>query len=149
MEMSKQPLRDFESRLGNQSAALESVAPRRACLFTATAAMTGAGCYEMYEVLQVGGVTMLEWAVLLLFVPLFAWIAFSFMSALAGFAVLLLRSRDPLGIDPDAPLPSIGAGMQCCCRPTTKTLTGSWLDFVRCTSWSASPDTVQGSTGLC
>jgi membrane glycosyltransferase len=109
MEMSKQPLRDFESRPGNQSAALESVAPRRACLFTATAAMTGAGCYEMYEVLQVGGVTMLEWAVLLLFVPLFAWIAFSFMSALAGFAVLLLRSRDPLGIDPDAPLPSIGS----------------------------------------
>jgi membrane glycosyltransferase len=109
MAMSKQPLQDFESRPGNQSAALESVAPRRACIFTATAAMTGAGCYEMYEVLQVGGVTMLEWAVLLLFVPLFAWIAFSFMSALAGFAVLLLRSRDPLGIDPDAPLPSIGS----------------------------------------
>ena len=109
MEMSKQPLRDFESRPGNQSAALQSVAPRRACVFTATAAMTGGGCYEMYEVLQVGGVTMLEWAVLLLFVPLFAWIAFSFMSALAGFAVLLLRSRDPLGIDPDAPLPSIGS----------------------------------------
>jgi membrane glycosyltransferase len=109
MAMSKQPLQDFESRPGNQSAALESVAPRRACIFTATAAMTGAGCYEMYEVLQVGGVTMLEWAVLLLFVPLFAWIAFSFMSALAGFAVMLLRSRDPLGIDPDAPLPSIGS----------------------------------------
>src|SRR5258707_10802797 len=71
--------------------------------------MTGAGCYEMYEVLQVGGVTMLEWAVLLLFAPLFAWIAFSFMSALAGFAVLLLRSREPLGIDPDASLPSIGS----------------------------------------
>jgi membrane glycosyltransferase len=109
MAMSKQPLQDFGSMPGNQSAALESVALRRACIFTATAAMTGAGCYEMYEVLQVGGVTMLEWAVLLLFVPLFAWIAFSFMSALAGFAVLLLRSREPLGIDPDAPLPSIGS----------------------------------------
>ena len=107
MAMSKQPLRDFESRAGNQSAALESVALRRACIFAGTAAMTGAGCYEMYEVLQVGGVTMLEWTVLFLFVPLFAWIAFSFMSALAGFAVLLLRTRDPLGIDPDAPLPSI------------------------------------------
>src|SRR5438552_2609053 len=107
MAMSKQPLRDFESRAGDQSAALESVALRRACIFAGTAAMTGAGCYEMYEVLQVGGVTMLEWTVLFLFVPLFAWIAFSFMSALAGFAVLLLRTRDPLGIDPDAPLPSI------------------------------------------
>jgi membrane glycosyltransferase len=109
MAMSKQPLRGFESRAGNQSTALESVALRRACIFAGTAAMTGAGCYEMYEVLQVGGVTMLEWTVLFLFVPLFAWIAFSFMSALAGFAVLLVRTRDPLGIDPDAPLPSIGS----------------------------------------
>src|SRR6266404_3057697 len=109
MAMSRQPLQEFESRTGDQSAALESVALRRACIFTGTAAMTGAGCYEMYQVLQVGGVTMLEWTVLCLFVTLFAWIAFSFMSALAGFAVLLFRSRDPLGIDPDAPLPSIGS----------------------------------------
>ena len=69
--------------------------------------MTSAGCYEMYQVLQVGGVTILEWMVLVLFVLLFAWIAFSFMSALAGFAVLLFRIKDPLGIDPDAPLPLI------------------------------------------
>ena len=47
--------------------------------------------------------------VLVLFVMLFAWIAFSFMSALAGFAVLLFPTSDPLGIDPDAPLPSIGS----------------------------------------
>ena len=67
--------------------------------------MTLAGCYEMYEVLKVGGITFLEAVVLVLFVLLFAWIAFSFTSALAGFAVLLVRQRDPLGIDPDAPLP--------------------------------------------
>jgi membrane glycosyltransferase len=46
--------------------------------------------------------------VLALFVLLFAWIAFSFMSTVAGFLVLLLRMKDPLGIDPEAPLPSIG-----------------------------------------
>src|ERR1700680_4149416 len=63
----------------------------------------------MYQVLNVGGVTALEWIVLCLFVLLFAWIAFSFMSTLAGFVVLLFRTRDPLGIDPDAPLPSIGS----------------------------------------
>jgi membrane glycosyltransferase len=45
--------------------------------------------------------------VLGLFVLLFAWIAFSFMSNLAGFFVLLFRMRDPLGIDVKAPLPSI------------------------------------------
>ena len=61
----------------------------------------------MYQVLQVGGITILEAMVLALFVLLFAWIAFSFMSALAGFVVLLFRRRDALGIDPATPLPSV------------------------------------------
>ena len=61
------------------------------------------------KVVQVGGVTVLEWMVLALFVTLFAWIAFSFSSALAGFAVLFFSSKDPLGIDPHAPLPPIAS----------------------------------------
>jgi membrane glycosyltransferase len=61
----------------------------------------------MYQVLSVGGVTALEYIVLVLFVLLFAWVAFSFMSALAGFLVLLLRAPDPLGIDATAALPPI------------------------------------------
>ena len=64
---------------------------RRAFVLTGTAILTAAGCYEMYRVLQVGGVTVLESFILVLFVLLFAWIAFSFMSALAGFVVLLAR----------------------------------------------------------
>src|SRR6202163_482607 len=107
MAMSKQPLRGFQTTQPNQNAALDSVALRRAGIFAGTAALTAAGCYEMYEVLQVGGVTALEWMVLFLFVPLFAWIAFSFMSGLAGLGVLLFRAKDTLGIDPGAPLPRI------------------------------------------
>jgi membrane glycosyltransferase len=106
--MSKQALRGFQSRAGSRQDGVNSVALRRVVIFIGTAAMTGVGCYEMYEVLQVGGVTTIEWMVLFLFVLLFAWIAFSFMSALAGFTVLLFRTRDPLGIDPASPLPSIG-----------------------------------------
>jgi membrane glycosyltransferase len=82
---------------------------RRVYILIGTAAMTAAGGYEMYEVLQVGGVTILEAMVLGLFVMLFAWVAFSFMSALAGFAMLLVRGRDALAIEPDAPLPSISS----------------------------------------
>ena len=108
LAMSKQQLRGAQPRKGEGRPALAPVVGfRRACIFVGTALMTSAGCYEMYQVLQVGGVTILEWIVLVLFVLLFAWIAFSFMSALAGFAVLLFRIKDPLGIDPDAPLPLI------------------------------------------
>jgi membrane glycosyltransferase len=84
-------------------------AGRRAYIFTGTAAITAGGCYEMYEVVNVGGVTSLEWMVLFLFVLLFAWIAFSFMSSLTGFLVLLFRARNPLGIDPSAPLPAVAS----------------------------------------
>ena len=89
--------------------ASRSTAFRRAAIFIATVAITAGGCYEMYQVVNVGGVTSLEWMVLVLFALLFAWIALSFMSSLAGFAVLLFKARDPLGIDPAAPLPAIGS----------------------------------------
>ena len=107
LPMSAQQLRNFQRSDRERNAALTSIPFRRACIFAGTAALTAAGAYEMYQVLQVGGVTVLEWMVLVLFVLLFAWVAFSFMSALAGFAVLLFRRGDPLGIDPDAPLPDI------------------------------------------
>ena len=108
LPMSRQQLHRAHPPRANGTAALASrLGFRRACIFVGTAAMTAAGCYEMYEVLQVGGVTILEWMVLVLFVLLFAWIAFSFMSALAGFVVLLFRMKDPLGIDPSAALPAV------------------------------------------
>jgi membrane glycosyltransferase len=80
---------------------------RRVLIFTGTVALTAAGGYEMYEVLQVGGVTILEGMVLGLFAMLLAWIAFSFMSALAGFTVLLFRARESLQIEAEGPLPTI------------------------------------------
>jgi membrane glycosyltransferase len=107
MAMSTQALHDFPDRNRVAESAPAPVSLRRAYILIGTAVLTLAGCYEMYDVLKVGGVTTLEAMVLGLFVLLFAWIAFSFMSNLAGFFVLLLRMRDPLGIDVKAPPPSI------------------------------------------
>jgi membrane glycosyltransferase len=109
LPMPEQQLRAFHRGNIETNAANMPVAFRRAFIFAGTAAMTIAGCYEMYEVLSVGGVTALEWMVLVLFVLLFAWIAFSFMSSLAGFFILLFRRKDPLGIDPEAPLPLLSS----------------------------------------
>jgi membrane glycosyltransferase len=108
MQMSTQQLRIF--RHGERGTGTPAhMQLRRTLIFVITIVLTGVGCYEMYEVVQVGGVTTLEWMVLVLFVTLFAWIAFSFSSALAGFAVLFFSSKDPLGIDPQAPLQPIAS----------------------------------------
>ena len=76
----------------------------RGCSFSAAAsALTVYGAHEMYKVVDVGGVTPLEWALLILFVANFSWIALAFTSALAGFFWLLLR-RAPKPSSPPAAL---------------------------------------------
>ncbi|MFL6819149.1 MAG: glucans biosynthesis glucosyltransferase MdoH [Bradyrhizobium sp.] len=117
LPMHTQQLRYFSRNKQQANAETGSVALRRGFILAGTGAMTVAGCYEMYRVLEVGGVTVLEWLVLALFVLLFAWVAFSFMSALAGFAVLLFRARDPLGINIDEPIAPV-AGRTAMLLPT-------------------------------
>ena len=80
---------------------------RRAALLAATAALTALAAYQMYLVFAVGAFTVLETAVLVLFVLLFAWVAFSFCTACIGFVALILGRGRTLGIDPDAPLPAL------------------------------------------
>lgn len=80
---------------------------RRLFIFVGTALLTAAGGYGMYEVVEVGGVTFLEAVLLALFLVLLAWVAFSFMSALAGFFVLLTRRPAGLPLDSTGPLPAV------------------------------------------
>ncbi|WP_333968659.1 hypothetical protein [Bradyrhizobium sp. CCBAU 45384] len=87
--------------------AAPAMAWRRGLILLATAALTGAGGYEMYRVLEVGGVTVLEAMVLALFLVLLAWVAFSFASAVAGFFVLLAHRSGAFA--PDAELPAIAS----------------------------------------
>lgn len=82
---------------------------RRGLILLSTAALTGAGGYEMYRVLQVGGVTVLEAMVLALFLVLLAWVAFSFASAVAGFFVLLAHRPDGDSSAPGSELPAIAS----------------------------------------
>jgi len=73
---------------------------RRALVLGGAVAVTGIAAYQMYLVLGVGGLTLLEGVILALFVVLFAWIALALVSALCGFASLLAgggRRLDPAG----------------------------------------------------
>lgn len=79
------------------------LAGRRLFVFGGALLLTAFAGYEMYRVLDVGGLTALEALVLVLFVILFAWIGLSFMTVLGG----LMAPRYPLGIRPDGPLPPL------------------------------------------
>jgi membrane glycosyltransferase len=80
---------------------------RRAYILGGTLAMTAGGASEMHRALAVGGLTLLELLVLVLFVALFAWIAFSFVSAVAGFVSLLARGGLGLGVAREGELPAL------------------------------------------
>ena len=58
-------------------------------------ALTVYGGWQMYRVIDVGGVTALKWALLALFLLNFSWIALSFCSAVVGFVLLLNKRPTP------------------------------------------------------
>ena len=64
---------------------------RRAYILGGTGALTVLATYQMWRVLRVEGVSVLEGVLLALFAALFAWIAQSFLGALAGFVLVLSR----------------------------------------------------------
>ena len=63
--------------------------------------LTGYGTFEMYKVVSVTSVTVLQWLLLALFSINFSWIALAFSSALIGFFALLKKGTPPA---PAAPL---------------------------------------------
>ena len=149
LPMSSQQLRAFQ-RGEREARTAGYMLIRRAFIFIGTAALTSAGCYEMYEVVQVGGVTFLEWMVLVLFVTavrLDCVLVHVCAGWLRGAAV---RRQGPAWHRsvPRRCRPS-PAGMRCCCRPIMKTLIASWPACGRCTSRLSRPDGAQASTGSC
>jgi membrane glycosyltransferase len=66
---------------------------RLGVIVLAAALITGLAAYEMYNTLNVSGMTALEWAVLVLFCLNFAWISSASATAFAGFFNLLGARR--------------------------------------------------------
>jgi membrane glycosyltransferase len=70
----------------------------RLCVFGGGLLVTIFGAYEIYGVVSVGGVTILEWLLLILFLLNFSWIALAFSSAIVGFFSLLLNDHGTLKV---------------------------------------------------
>lgn len=68
---------------------------RRAGVLAAVFGTTAAGALLMLGIMAGDGVTLLEGAILALFVPTFAWISLAFWNGVLGFTLQLLR-LDPL-----------------------------------------------------
>jgi membrane glycosyltransferase len=61
-------------------------------------ALTVWGGYQMFLVIDVGGITLLKWALLVLFLANFSWIALSFAAAIVGFLHLLVGRPRPAAL---------------------------------------------------
>ncbi len=89
LAMPIQSLRTAPPRRGRPATEPRLIGLRRTLVLGGAVAMTVEATHEMYRVLAVNGPTALAIVMLALFVALFAWIALSFTSALAGFLSLL------------------------------------------------------------
>ena len=65
----------------------------RLFVFGGGLALTVYGASEMYGVINIGAITTLKWALLVLFICNFSWIAIAFTSGILGFFWLLLHGR--------------------------------------------------------
>jgi membrane glycosyltransferase len=75
----------------------------RVLVFSASALLTGLGTHEIYKVVSPAGITSLQVIFAALFAVTFAWIAFSCVSAVWGFAVLsFVGQRDAKLAEPEA-----------------------------------------------
>jgi membrane glycosyltransferase len=89
LAMPTQSLRQTPKRAGRFASSPRAMGLRRFLVIGGAIVMTGFGTHEMYRVLAVNGTTPLAIFMLALFVALFAWIALSFTSAIAGFVSVM------------------------------------------------------------
>ena len=96
LAMPTQSLRRFEASKRRKPAAphlWRTPWLSRLFVFGGGLALTVYGASEMYGVINIGAITTLKWALLVLFICNFSWIAIAFTSGLLGFFWLLLHGR--------------------------------------------------------
>lgn len=89
LAMPTQSLRTAPNRIGQFASSPRAIGLRRFLVIGSALALTGFATREMYRVLAVNGATPLAIFMLALFIALFAWIALSFTSAIAGFVSVM------------------------------------------------------------
>ena len=107
MDMPEQDLRRYAGPRRALATRMRLMWLRRLLVIVPAVGMTVFAAHEMWRVLTVGGVTVLIGVLLALFVALFAWIALSFTSAVAGFVSCLGRGGLRLGITREGPVPAL------------------------------------------
>src|SRR6185437_657095 len=105
--MPEQTLRQGSLKVRRHRTSPRMIGLRRLYILGGTMAMTAVATRMMWRVLSGNGISVLEACLLVLFVGLFAWIALSFASAVAGFLTAVFDRGYRLGIDPDKPLPTV------------------------------------------
>lgn len=107
LAMPIQTLREGRTPAERLPSAPQGMAWRRSIVIGGSAVLTLVAAYQIWWVLRGAGTDLLEVMLLLLFIALFAWIAQAFVSAVAGFALLLSRRRARLGVSAHGPLPML------------------------------------------
>ncbi len=108
LDMPVRPLSDWTDKVRAVATAPSDVARRRLIMAAGTLLAAGLSWSATYQTVALGGLTRLEVICLALLAPLFLALSLWFCTAVAGFAILLGKPRDPLEIDGDAPLPRLG-----------------------------------------
>ncbi len=100
LAMPTQSLRHYDKTLRRRASsnAKGGTYLARLLIFGGALLLTYYGAYEMYKVVSLGGTTTFEWALLVLFVANFSWIALAFTSSAVGFLWMLFLAPKPLGI---------------------------------------------------
>lgn len=97
LAMPEQKLYDFDAAKERRAFVKKPRAPwlSRLVSFGGALALTAWGGWEMFQVINVGAITFLKWALLVLFVANFSWIALCFTSSICGFFHLLFGRPKP------------------------------------------------------